>query len=271
MMNSTMKKILCPCDFSMTSLHGIEYAASIAQQINAMITLCHIQPSIWPETVFLEPIVEESTELATEKMETIANNISRQFGIKTNHINPRSTDTVEGTIGDLSDEYDLIIMGTNGVDDTFQFIFGSTSFNVAKNAACPILLIPENWNNQLPEGIVYIHHESINPDLDILAPVWWSQMMNIPFGIWILSSGDELEDRQQTRTISEELKTGGPENLISFVEIHPGPNRKSPRHKWIHALAINHLKTSSKNSGIKMLRKWTSTIEGPLLVFGVSS
>jgi len=264
-----MKKILCPCDFSVSAIHGIEFASEVCKRVNASMTLCHIQPSVWPEAIFLEPIVEESMESTEEKMYVIANNIKEQFNVNTKILNPRSTDTVEKAIGNLSEEYDAIILGTNGVDDAFQFLFGSTAFNIAKTSSCPVLLVPEISQSQIPEGMIYLHQEKVNPGLDILIPVWWSQLLNIPFGIWVLPSEDEMSDRQLVRTISEELRVGGPENLIAFVEIYPGTNRYNPRNQWIHAMAIHHQRVSGKNSGRKLVRKNMTTSDNPLLIFGV--
>jgi hypothetical protein len=161
-------------------------------------------------------------------------------------------------------------MGTNGVDDTFQFLFGSTSFNVARYADCPVLLIPESCDAKAPEGLIYLHRENVNPGLDILVPLWWSQLMNIPFGIWVLPGGDDASDHQLARTISEELKAGGPENLISFVKVCPSSDRKSPEKNWVKALPVHHHKTSALDSGRKLLRKYTSTADTPILIFPIS-
>lgn len=264
-----MKKILCPCDFSVAALQGIEYAAEIAQRINAEITICHVQPSVWPEVIFLEPVVEESMESAEARLRLIAGEVEHTYGLKTSVMNTRSTDTVELAIGNVSEEFDLIIMGTNGVDDAFQYLFGTTSFNVARYADCPVLLVPEACNTAPPEGLIYIHHERINPGLDILVPLWWSQLMNIPFGIWVVPGGDDFADRQLARTISEELKTGGPENLISFVSVLPSPDRKHPEMNWVKALPIHHHKSSAVSSGRKLLRQYTSTSDTPILIFPI--
>ncbi|MFZ9980448.1 MAG: universal stress protein [Cyclobacteriaceae bacterium] len=265
-----MKKILCPCDFSAAALQGIEYAVEIAKRINADITICHVQPSVWPEAVFLEPIVEESLESAEAKLLLIAGEIEQNYGVRSSVMNPRSIDTVEKTIGNLSEEYDLIIMGTNGVDDAFQYLFGSTSFNVARYADCPVLLIPESCDSAAPEGLIYLHHERVNPGLDILVPLWWSQLMNIPFGIWVLPGGNDQADHQLARTISEELRSGGPENLISFVKVFPDHEYKAPGNNWVKALPIHHHRTSALSSGRKLLRKYSSTSNTPVLIFPIN-
>ena len=269
-----MNKILCPCDFSLAALHGIEYAAEVCQKIKGTITLCTVQPSIWPEAVFLEPIVEESSESIEEKLHLIADNISKKYNVQTLYLHPRTTKTVEQTIGNLSEGYDLIIMGTNGVDDSFQFLFGSTAFNVAKKANCPVIIVPETFSGVKPEGIVYIHHEKVNPALDILVPLWWAQLLNLPFGVWVMPSGDEWTDRRLVQSISGELKssgTGGVENLIDFVEIFPEIESASKNQKWIHALAINHQQLTGKISGKRLVKKFSSTSDSPLLIFEVEA
>ena len=266
-----MKRILCPCDFSLPALQGIEYAAEVCQKINGAITLCHVQPSIWPEAVFLEPVVEESIESTSEKLHLIADGISDRFGIKTDVLSPRTTDTVEKTISNLSETFDLIIMGTNGVDDTFQFLFGSTAFNVAKASDCPVIIIPESGGDPTPEGIVYLHQENVNPGLDILIPLWWAQLLNLRFGIWVMPSGNDWADRRLVKSIEGELKTEGTEELIEFVDVFSEMGSRTKNNKWIHALAINHQKITAKNSGKRFLKQFTSTSDAPVLIFEVDS
>ena len=270
-MMEVMKKILCPCDFSTPALRGIEYAADLCQKINGNITLCHVQPSVWPEAIFLEPVVEESIESAEDKLKVIADGLTEKFGIKTQLLNPRSTHTVEQTIGNLSEEFDLIVMGTNGLDDAFQFLFGSTAFNVAKLADCPVLIVPESCERLYPEGVVYVHHELVNPGLDILVPLCWAQLLNLDFGIWVMPTGNDWTDQRLIKSISDELRSDGTEELINFVKTFPESESELKTQNWIHAVAINHQHFTGKSSGRRMLRKLTSTSNVPLLVFEVDA
>ena len=43
-------------------------------------------------------------------------------------------------------EFDLIVMGTNGADDLYQFFTGSNTFNTILKTKIPLLLIPDTCN-----------------------------------------------------------------------------------------------------------------------------
>ena len=111
----------------------------------------------------------------------------------------------------------------------------------------------------------------MNPGLDILIPLWWAQLLNLRFGIWVMPSGDDWTDRRLVKSIEGELKTEGTEDLIEFVDVFPEMGVHTKNDKWIHALAINHQKITSKNSGRRFLKKFTSTSDAPVLIFEVDA
>lgn len=54
------------------------------------------------------------------------------------------TDAINQVI--VSEDIDLIIMGSNGATGIKEIIFGSNTLKVIRNVDCPILVIPENYN-----------------------------------------------------------------------------------------------------------------------------
>jgi nucleotide-binding universal stress UspA family protein len=69
---------------------------------------------------------------------------------------------VEPTSGSLASainlkasDYDLIVMGTNGANDLYQFFFGSNAYNVIKKSSLPVLLVPPDCTFSSIERTVY--------------------------------------------------------------------------------------------------------------------
>jgi len=158
-----MKKILCPVDFSTASKNGLEFAGNLAAHLMAHLTLLHVRPSIWPEAVQLTREAEASSEEITEDLKTLSDEVEKEFGITCGIQLVPTTQVVEKSIAEYGDNYDLIVTGTNGADDFYQLVFGSHSFNVIKQAMCPVLLIPEDCKYTPMKHIVYAFDTYTNP------------------------------------------------------------------------------------------------------------
>lgn len=142
-----MKKIICPTDFSPAANNATEYAAKLAKDINAELQLLNIQ-----ELSMVEPIISgiragDGVKSAVERLEQISVDIKHTFNISCNYIVDVSDKIIEKAITSHSKEDSLLVMGTNGVDDIYQYFFGTNTYHVIKKAACPVLVIPE--------GVVY--------------------------------------------------------------------------------------------------------------------
>ena len=139
-----MKKIICPTDFTSTANNAIEYAAKLAQKIGAEIELIHVQLLYVTESVSTLRI-SKNVIAQTEHLQKIANEVTKTYGIKCSSKVELSDDEFEQTIVDNSDDNNLIVIGSNGADDIFEFIFGTNSYHLVKKAKCPVLIIPEGF------------------------------------------------------------------------------------------------------------------------------
>jgi len=140
-----MKKILCPTDFSETASNAIAYAAKLCQRINAELTLFNVQSvfSLPPDEVIKGSYL--ATEIIREKLDTISYQVMDVFKISCTYEVEASNQNLETLIANRGVGYDLIVMGTNGADDYYQFFFGSRSYEVAKKSSVPVLLIPTGY------------------------------------------------------------------------------------------------------------------------------
>ena len=146
-----MKTILCPTDFSEAAQNGIAYAAKLAKVINAELTLLHVHSSI----EFIQPDSGKDLASVTQQLESQSDEINRTFHVPCNSIVETTLKTVSSVIEDLSEQYDLIVMGSNGPDNIYQFLAGTNAYNAAIKAKVPVLIVPETYVYSEIRSIVY--------------------------------------------------------------------------------------------------------------------
>jgi len=148
-----MKKILCPTDFSDTAHNAIAYAAKFAQATGSELTLFHVQSLF--ELIPAEIITGKTLLTVSKELEAQSDEVSKTFKIPCDAIVEPSFRRLSTVIHDRAEEYDLIIMGSNGPDDLNQFFFGSNTYNAAIGTRTPLLLIPKDYVYSEITKIVY--------------------------------------------------------------------------------------------------------------------
>lgn len=158
-----LRTILCPTDFSEASEFGLDYAAHVAKLFSAEIRLLYVRTSIWPEAAQLAHNVRESDEDISDRLSIFCRETTDEFGINCSHRTSATTHTIEEAIAEQAKECDLIVMGTDGVKDNYQYFFGSNTFHVIQKTKCPVLIIPAGYLFKSIHTLVYAHHPDTNP------------------------------------------------------------------------------------------------------------
>jgi nucleotide-binding universal stress UspA family protein len=158
-----MKKILCPIDFSNASLNGLEHAAQWAKILNASLSLLYVRTSIWPEAIQLDREVQESNEDIQARLELLSKSTIDELGVSCHFHFESTTLTFEESAAAHTRLSDLVVMGTNGADNYYQYFFGSNSFHLIEKSKCPVLIIPETYKFRPIQLIVYGYDPDTNP------------------------------------------------------------------------------------------------------------
>jgi nucleotide-binding universal stress UspA family protein len=149
-----MKKILCPTDFSETSHTAIAYAAKLAQATNCELTLLNVQSMF---DIF--PVELQGKDLtfaaASELLEAQSLEVTRAFKIECFAEVEPTFRKLSSVISDHAKKYDLVVMGTNGPDDLYQFFSGSNTYNSVVKTQTPVLLIPAGYVYSKIQNITY--------------------------------------------------------------------------------------------------------------------
>ena len=133
-------QLLCPVDFSESSLAAFRFACSMAQESDAHLTILHVVD--WPrDDEFDAP---EFHRLAEEQAR------ARLEGLVTNDLQIWSKPVTKVSYGKPyreilkvaeSEETDLIVIGVSGRDALDRMLLGSTTNQIVRCASCPVLAL----------------------------------------------------------------------------------------------------------------------------------
>jgi nucleotide-binding universal stress UspA family protein len=139
-------RILCPIDFSDSSLDALEHAINLAEEADARLTLLHVVEI--PRVLSDEPAVDIDMSAIREGAATEARR--KLHGLVPDQARTYCTvDTavVEGRAyreilrHATEGRADLIVMGGHGRGALDLLVFGSTTHHVVRSASCPVLII----------------------------------------------------------------------------------------------------------------------------------
>lgn len=181
-----MKKILLPTDFSDNALNAIKYAVQLFKDEKCTFYLLN---TYTPTIYYLEyvPINPDPSGLSAAIKDNLLKNLNSIVEKLKTEFNNRNHDfetiasfnTLILEIGEITKERDIdyIVMGTKGATGAKEILFGSNTVHVLKNAKCPVLAIPSNFDYENPQEILFpsdygvsFQEKHILPIIDIALP-----------------------------------------------------------------------------------------------------
>ena len=142
----TFKRILCPIDFSDTSTHALAFALSLAKEADARLTVAHVIEA--PAVPYAGPYPRfDGAERHEQSVRAAVAQIERALPAAGEHgceiEQAIATGKAYREILRIAEEQeaDLIVMGVQGRGALDLMIFGSTTQQVVRAAACPVLSI----------------------------------------------------------------------------------------------------------------------------------
>lgn len=149
-----MQKILFPTDFSDNAAYALNYAIEMINRLaSAHLTIIHTY--VVPNNVnTLVPIEGHIQQNAESEMNRIINRIQPLLteGIVLQTIIKRADGIA--TISEMANNYDFVMMGTQGASGLKEIFLGSTTNGVIKHTQAPVLVIPNEYQFKPFENIV---------------------------------------------------------------------------------------------------------------------
>ena len=144
------KSILCPVDFSESSLKALKYATSMAAQANGQLTVLHVDERDFEHADGVGGVAYDAGRTMGEFLEERARVSQRRLEDVTTDARTHCVVDALQTNGTPWREVlrvaaerrsDLIVMGVQGRGAADLLFFGSTTQHVVRQATCPVLTL----------------------------------------------------------------------------------------------------------------------------------
>jgi nucleotide-binding universal stress UspA family protein len=148
------KEILCPVDFSPCSLHALAYATSLAQEAGGRLTVLHVLAVELGGTgeKYDFPVVGDDLSLGDYRrmceesarqhlQAAVSDDVSNYCSVERLLLTGKSGHEILRVAEER--QSDLIVMGVQGRGRADLVLFGSTTNQVVRQAACPVLTLRE--------------------------------------------------------------------------------------------------------------------------------
>ena len=149
-----MNKLLVPTDFSENAINAFKYALHIAAKQNASITTLHVYSlnvsglEMGTNPALVQSILENQESNEEERYKKFTEKLHQEAtDEKLAHVVVRH-ELKDGLVVDRIVDYskeeqpDLIVLGTDGVDNLADHLFGTTTSNVIDNVNRSVLTVP---------------------------------------------------------------------------------------------------------------------------------
>jgi nucleotide-binding universal stress UspA family protein len=161
-----MKKILVPTDFSQPAQFAVDTATAIAKKARAEVILLHVieEPGTesfnvegevstsddWNERLFMRQMIEKAkNKLGVMSKAIELSGVSSSYKLRIGEL----LHGIQSLI--TNQQVDLIVMGTSGRSEFEEFVVGSNTEKVVRNAWCPVLTVHQPPSKGDLKNIVY--------------------------------------------------------------------------------------------------------------------
>lgn len=152
--------ILCPTDFSECSLNAIEYAAKLGELFKADLFLFHVlNKKDYEKLSPLDTKGYHQVEFIKEKLTNLQQAVLKESlpkGLNNCFIGYDNGKIVTTTLIEAERiKADMIVMGTEGVNDLREHIIGSKTSRIVEEAEIDVFVVPRKVFFKKPRKLVY--------------------------------------------------------------------------------------------------------------------
>lgn len=143
----SFKHIVCPVDFSESSLAALEWALSLAEEADAQLSLLHVievPPELRVSSVVTDREIDElhasvAADSLTHMRTLVPDEAAKYCSVETVTSEGDAAHAILKSAADRA--ADLIVMGAQGHGAIDRWIFGSKTREVIAGAVCPVLTV----------------------------------------------------------------------------------------------------------------------------------
>lgn len=158
-----MKKILVPTDFSPAAKCAFDYANALARRNHSSMHVLNVHyPNVGAVDAHSSDLFSEGLEFKKKQLDRFVNgDASRSPAGEVVTTTKADKEVMIGFPGEAiiersaADDVDMIVMGKTGESGILEKMFGSISSDVARQARCPVLLVPNGATYNGIQRVLY--------------------------------------------------------------------------------------------------------------------
>jgi nucleotide-binding universal stress UspA family protein len=152
----TIRRILCPVDFSDHSTRALDHSLAIASWYHATVTVLHVSP-VAPVAAYVSGSgLPAYVTMTADARHAVVTSL-RQFAAREQQAGaPVEFEVAEGGVAETilarssALPADLLVLGTHGRSGFSRWVLGSITEKVLRTAVCPVLTVPRAVGNATP-------------------------------------------------------------------------------------------------------------------------
>jgi nucleotide-binding universal stress UspA family protein len=218
----TAFSILCPTDFSECSLNTIEYAAKLGEKYHADLILFHVlNKTDYAKLSPLDTSGDNQRAFVEEKLGNLQKAVqaeSLEKGLKSCSYHFTEGKIVNETVS-FSKEIsaDLIVIGTEGMNDLRENIIGSRASRIVESADRDVLVVPRRVFFKPPRKMVYATDYIEEDKLAIQKIVEMARFFDSEIDLVHISSTQKAIDKSLHLVTIEEMQPFIKYDKVNFV------------------------------------------------------
>jgi nucleotide-binding universal stress UspA family protein len=203
--------ILCPIDFSNCALNALDYAAKLGERYHARLVILHVLNK--EDYRKLAPLDEDGNyqaDFVAQKLKSLQDAVLKE-SVSLGLLSCEAI-VLEGPIVQGALEYakkisaDLLVVGTEGMNEYKEQLFGSRSSRMVLQADRDILVVPRKVYFKRPRKLVYASDYMEEDKLAIQKVVEFASFFNAEIDIVHVSSNQRLIDKALHQSMVNEIK-----------------------------------------------------------------
>ncbi len=215
-------KIICPTDFSECSLNAIEYAAKLGEKYQADLVLFHVPDKDDYQKLSAKDFHSGDQFSFIKKkltsLQAAVKDESIPLGLKSCTTEIREGKTVDTIVQFANEiEADLVVMGTEGVNDFKKNFIGTRSSKLVEKSEVDVLLIPRKVYFKAPRKFVYATDYLEEDKIAIPKVVELAGFFDSEIDLVHVSTKSKSIDKSLHMTMVEEMKPFVKYEKASFV------------------------------------------------------
>ena len=214
--------ILCPIDFSECALNALEYAAKIGEKYKAKLIVFHVLNK--QDYQQLAPLDLDGTfqkEFVEQKLKSLQDAVIKESlpkGLQSCEVVLSEGAIVQTTIAfSQKINANLIVVGTEGMNEFREQVFGSRSSKMVMQTDRDILVVPRKAFFKRPRKLVFASDYVEEDKAAIQKVVEFAKFFDSEIDIVHVSSRTRVIDKALHKTMVEEIKPSVSYDLVNYV------------------------------------------------------